>query len=117
MTGAEAGAAQIRRERSREKMSRIRIDFDGLEQTITRMNGNIETFEGLNSSLKSMTEGIKAGWEGQAAQAFASMMGKYESQAGEMTSVLEAFKQYAGGVRSEFMSLDAECAKMIRNAF
>ncbi|KUH58396.1 hypothetical protein AUL39_05165 [Tractidigestivibacter scatoligenes] len=98
-------------------MSRITIDFEGLTDAVNRMNSAIESYSSLNSNLGSVVQGIGDSWGGQAANAYTEVMSQYMKQANQMVDVLDAFKQYAGSVESDFQNLDQQCAQMIRNAF
>lgn len=98
-------------------MSKISIDFEGLSQAVNRMSGTIESYSSLNGNLSSVVQGISDSWGGQAATAYVNVMGQYIKQANQMVDVLNAFRQYAGSVESDFQNLDDQCAQMIRNAF
>ena len=98
-------------------MALIKIMYDGLEQQVSAMNNNIQTYESLNARALNLKERISSTWEGEAANAYVEKIGSYISEAQKMTSVLEAFKGYANDSSIRFRDLDQSCAIRIRNSF
>ena len=98
-------------------MAHIKMDFDGLLQQSSTLGQLGQNYEGLNSRMRSLTEQISEGWEGEASRAYVEMMQKYIQQAGKMTGILQAFRGYANQATTDFQELDRTCAAAIRNSF
>lgn len=98
-------------------MAHIKIDFDGLNQQASTIGSITQSYESLNGRMKSLTEQISSGWEGEASKSYVEMMQKYIDQSGKMVNILETFKNYAVSATNDFAEVDQACASLIRNAF
>ncbi len=98
-------------------MAHIKIDYDGLAQQASTINSISESYEALNTRLKTLEQKIASGWEGEASKAYAEMMQKYILQSTKMKGVIDEFKSYGILVSNDFQEVDKTCATWIQNSF
>ena len=98
-------------------MAAIKINYDGLSTQISSLTTIISSYETLTTRMTTLIQKINDGWEGEASQAYAEMMQKYLSQTQTMQEIISSFKDYADAAKTDFETVDEQCAAMIRNAF
>lgn len=98
-------------------MAKIKVDTDRLRSNSQALQAKIQELETLNRKLSQLNIRIGDSWEGDASQAYRSLMQRYGRQAEEMVSVLTEFKSYVDSATEKFESLDKSSASKLRGSF
>lgn len=98
-------------------MAKIRIDEEALRSSSKNLETKINELISLNSRLNALINRINDSWDGEASQAYITIMLSYAKKTEGMLSVLREYKKYVDSAVAEFGNKDRESASKIRGSF
>ena len=98
-------------------MARIEINIDGLYSSANKMNKHCANLQDLNKRFKALLQRMDSSWEGEANEAYITMMNGFAEKLTVYESAVSEFKEYAKNAADQFSELDNSSAQRIRNSF
>lgn len=98
-------------------MALIKIDFQGLTACEAQLVSQINDLNNLNDRLESLLLRISDSWEGDASEAYITVMRERQNKAQLMVGVLNEFLEYVRRAKTEFKDQDRGGASRIRGSF
>lgn len=98
-------------------MARIKVDIDTLRNHSRTIEQHISEYEELNARMKNISQSVTATWQGEASNAYVSLMDSYGLRARQFADVLKEFYNYSKQASTMFDEVDRNSAAQIRKSF